>query len=196
MVEILPVIADRRSIRVFEDRPVEQEKIDAMIEAARLAPSSVNLQHFRVIVAESESDLAAVRSAAYRLPAVVNAPVVLVCMADLDADKDIQRHMAEVIAVAPPMAELRSGRGREFSLKLGREWALVNAAIATEHMVLQAVSMGLGTVWNHHFEHDEVRNHFRLPPNIELLTLLPVGYPAEAPSPRPRRASVRWSDAH
>ncbi len=197
MVAILPAIADRRSIRVFLDRPVEQEKIEAMIEAGRLAPSSINLQHFRVLVAETPEDLAAVRAAAYHLPALMNAPVVLVCMADVGADAELQQHIGEVMAASPKadLGTLRSGRGNGLSLKMGREWALINAAIATENMVLQAVSMGLGTVWNHHFEHDEVRAHFNLPDNVALLTLLPVGYPAETPPPRPRRASVRWNPA-
>lgn len=194
MAPILQAIADRRSIRLFQDRPVEQDKIEAMVEAGRLAPSSINLQHFRVLVAESPADLEAVRAAAYRLPAVVNAPLVMVCMADLDADGELKEHIAEVAAVSPPidMGALRSGRDKPISLKMGREWALINAAIATQNMVLQATSMGLGTVWNHHFEHDEVRDHFHIPARFELLTLIPVGYPAETPAPRPRRASVRW----
>ena len=131
---ILPAIAERRSIRVWQDRPVETDKIEAMLEAARLAPSSINLQHFRVIVADRPTDLAAVRAAAYQLPAVAHTPVVLVCMADLDADQDVARH-------------------------------------------------------------DEVRAHFGLPAHVELLTLLPVGYAAEQPAPRPRNASVRWQGA-
>ena len=125
----------------------------------------------------------------------MNAPVVLVCMADLSADNDLQQHIAEVAAASPKvdMGALRSARGKGISLKMGREWALINAAIATQNMVLQAVSLGLGTVWNHHFEHDEVRDHFHLPVHIELLTLIPVGYPAESPPPRPRQATVRWT---
>ena len=194
MIPILSAIADRRSIRVFQNRPIEPDKIDALLEAARLAPSSLNLQHFRVIVAESPQDLAAVRGAAYLLPAFVSAPVVLVCMADVHADKDLLQRSNEIAAVTRKVdyAALRSGAGKAMSLKIGRDWALVNAAIATQNMVTQATAMGLGTCWNHHFEHDEVRAHYRLPDNIELLALVPVGYAAESPAQRLRRASVRW----
>ena len=194
MEPILTAIAARRSIRVFQDRPVEPSKIDALLEAARQAPSSINLQHVRVIVVDQPGDLAVVRAAAYGLPAVTGAPVVLVCMADVSADGELAEHIAEVAAASPKvdMGALRSGRGKGITLKIGREWALVNAAIATQNMVLQAVSMGLGTVWNHHFEHDEVRDHYHLPDHVALLTLIAVGYPAETPGPRPRRDSVLW----
>lgn len=197
MIPVLSAIADRRSIRVFQDRPVESEKIAALLEAARLAPSSINLQHTRILVVDQPADLAVVRRAAYDLPAVVAAPVVLVAMADVGADGELAQHIAEVQAASPPcdMGALRSGRGKPITLKMGREWALINAAIATENLVLQATSMGLGTVWNHHFEHDEVRDHFGIPSTFELLSLIPVGYPAEQPGPRPRRASVRWESS-
>lgn len=194
MLSLLPAIADRRSVREFESRPIAPEVIDTLLEAARLAPSSINLQHFRVIVAEAPADLAAIRAAAYQLPGVVNAPVVLVCMADLDADKEVARGAAETGQGAPKVdvAALRSGRGRPLTLKMGREWALINAAIATQNLVIQATAMGLGTCWNHHFEHDEVRAHFQLPDHLELLSLLLLGYPSVVPAARARRASVRW----
>lgn len=197
MHQVMPAIAQRRSVREFQARPVEPEAIEVLLEAARLAPSSINLQHFRVIVAESPADLQAVRAAAYHLPAVVNAPLVLVCMADLSADQHLGERAAECAQEAPPvdMGSLRSGEGSAFSLKMGREWAMVNAAIATQNIVTQATSMGLGTCWNHHFEHSEVRKHFGLPDHVELLTLLPVGYPAVMPGPRARQPSVRWSVA-
>lgn len=197
MIPILSAIADRRSIRAFQNRAIEPEKIDAMLEAARLAPSSLNLQHFRVIVAESPEDLAVIRGAAYSLPAFASAPVVLVCMADLHADKELAQRSSEIAAVTHKVdyAALRSGAGRAMSLKIGRDWALVNAAVAAQNMVTQATAMGLGTCWNHHFEHDEVRAHYGLPDNIALLALIPVGYAAESPAPRPRRVSVRWERA-
>ncbi len=191
---ILDAIAERRSIRVFQPRAVECEKVEALLEAARLAPSSINLQHFRVLVVDRPDDLEIARSAAYRMPVVVSAPLILVCMADMDADADVGEHLAEVAAASPhvDIAGLRSGRGVPISLKMGRQWGLINAAVATQNLVLQATSMGLGTCWNHHFEHEEVRAHFRIPVHLELLTLIAVGYPAETPGPRPRRASVRW----
>ena len=197
MLPILPAIAFRRSIREFLPDPVEPTVIDTLLEAARLAPSSINLQHFRALVVDSPEDLAVVRAAAYHLPGVVHAPLVLVCMADLSADAELARGAEETARGAPKvdMATLRSGAGSGFSLKMGREWALINAAIATENLVIQATEMGLGTCWNHHFEHAEVRAHFNLPDHVELLTLLLVGYPSVVPGARPRRASVRWPTA-
>ena len=83
----------------------------------------------------------------------------------------------------PPMdlSTLCSGTGKPFQLKVGREWALVNAAICGEHMMLQAVELGLAGCWVHHFEHDEVRAHFRIPAHIEFLSLMAIGHAAEPP---------------
>jgi len=195
---LIPEIVDRRSIRRFQGRTVEADKIAEILESARLAPSSINLQHFRVIVATSPEDRRVLREAAYNSAACCSAPVILVCMADLSADSCVQARVTELVedgAITPPDAtKMFSGSGRPFTLKVGREFALVNAAIATEHMVLQAQHLGLGTCWVHHFDHDEVRQHYKLPESGLLLTLLPLGYPAERPTPRRRRSSVLWSE--
>lgn len=192
----LPVIYNRRSIRVFEQREVGRDLIDEMLEAARLAPSAGNIQSFRALVVSEPSELAACRSAAYGIGACATAPLIIVCMADVTAAESIGERYSELLtagALEPvDVMALRSGAGRPFELRLGRDIALVNAAISTEHMALQATADGLGTCWVHHFDHDQLRQEFDIPASFELLSLLAVGWPAEHPAPRPRIATVEW----
>jgi nitroreductase len=192
----MPEIAERRSIRKFKPTLVPAECVAALLEAARLAPSSVNLQHFRAIVAQAPVDLAVLRSAAYNAGACATAPLIVVCLADLTADAELAERVQEMVAVraVEPLdpSSLTTGRGTPFVLRLGASFAYVNAAIAVEHMVLQAQHLGLGSCWVHHFDHSEVREHYALPDTLALVTLLAVGYADEAPTPRPRRGSVVW----
>lgn len=195
MPAILNAIANRRSTRKFQSRPVEPELIDAMIEAARLAPGACNLSHFRVIVVDQPGDLEVVRKAGYSMGAVSEAPVSLLLMVDHSIDEPFKQMMAEMMKSPTPaydLASLRSGTGLPFELKVGREWAFINAGIAGEHMMLQAVEMGLAGCWVHHFEHSEVREHFKLPDHIELVSLMAIGYPDENPPQSAGRTDIRY----
>jgi len=186
MSAVLDVIQRRRSIRHFEPRPVEPEKLEAMLQAARLAPSSANLQNARVLPIDRPDELEILRHAAYGFGAVMHAPLVLLCMVDRSAEERFLRRMEEMAKEPSPAfdpSKLRTRTGKHFEFKVGKEWSMLNAAIAGEHMVLQATEMGLGTCWVHHFDHDEVRDHFDIPAHLELVSLIAVGYPGEAPHP-------------
>ena len=195
MPTILPAISRRRSIRHFEARPVEPELIDAMLEAARLAPSAANLQNARILPVTDEADRVVLGRAAYSFGAVPEAPLVMVLMADTSRDAVFLEQMAEMAKQPNPpidFAKLRSGAGKPFSFKLGPEWGLVNAGLAGQSLMLQAVEMGLGTCWVHHFEHDEVREHFKIPDHFILMSLMAIGYPATEPHPM-ERTDLRWT---
>jgi nitroreductase len=196
MRDLFAAAESRRSIRTFADTPVDVESVDALLEAARRAPSAVNLQPTRVLVVTEPADLAVVRSAAYGVGACASAPCVLVCMADLTADSHLGERVGELVesrALEPlDMSTLTSGAGRPFQLKIGRDVALLNCAIAVAHMDLEAASLGLGACWVHHADFDMIREHFDIPETVEIVTLLPVGHPAEQPGSRPRIDSVRW----
>jgi nitroreductase len=64
--------------------------------------------------------------------------------------------------------------------------AAANVAIAVEHIVLQAVEIGLGTCWVRWYEDDKVKEILGIPEHVEVMALLPVGVPDEEPSQRPR----------
>ena len=198
MRPIVSAIANRHSTRKFLATPVEQEAVDTMIEAARLAPAACNISHFRVLVIDQPEDLDVVRKAAYSMGAIADAPLVLLHMADLSLDESFRRQMAEMAKSPNPafdLSALRSGEGQPFALKVGRDWAIVNAAICGEHMMLQAVELGLAGCWVHHFVHDEVRAHFQIPPHIEFISLMAIGYAAETPPASAGRGNIRYEVA-
>lgn len=196
MTKVFDAADKRRSIRTFTDEPVSAADIETLLEAARRAPSAVNLQPSRFLVVTAPEDLAVVRAAAYGVGACSTAPCIFVCMADLTADSHLGERVGELTesgALEPlDVSSMRSGAGRPFALKIGRDVALMNCAIATAHVDLQAVDLGLGTCWVHHADFDEIREHFAIPETLEIVTLLPVGHPVEQPGPRPRIDSVRW----
>ncbi len=199
MSHVFEPASSRRSVRSFTAQPLTDGQVDLLLEAARLAPSAVNLQPTRILVVREPDDLEVVRSAAYGVGACLTAPCIMVCMADLGADAHIAERVAELVAAKAleplDMSSLVSGAGRPFQLKVGREVALMNCAIAVSHMDLQATALGLGACWVHHADFEQIREHFAIPENLEIVTLLPVGHPAERPEQRPRIPSVRWESS-
>lgn len=147
-------IKTRKSVRAFSDRPVEQEKIEAVLEAARLAPSARNRQEWRLVVVTEEETRKRLASAAGNQAFVGQAPVVIVCCA-------------------------QTGRER---MTCGLESYPIDVAIAMDHMTLAAVELGLGTCWIGKFDPPAVREICGIPPEIEVVELLPLGYP-EDPEP-------------
>lgn len=193
---ILEEIRSRRAIRRYQSRPVEPEKVEELLEAARLAPSPVDIQPFRALVVDDPEGLGVLRKAAYGWGACLTAPLIFVGLADLRADNTVGDRFQQLVQIgaldAVDPSTLKSGSGRPFELPLGEEVAAMNVAVAVDHMTLQAVKLGLGTCWVHVFDREEVRAYFGLPAHMKVVVLLPTGYPAESPGPRPRLESIRY----
>jgi nitroreductase len=189
----METIRKRRSIRRYEDRPVPQEIIDELLEAARLAPSASNLQTWRFKVVTDEKTRRALREAAFNQRFVETAPVVIVACADFEAFGDRAKRSMELLrtrAVKPSLSmlirTLRSERAADIEER-NLTNVLINVSIAVEHMVLAATSLGLGTCWVRAFLPDRVAEILSLPPECPPLFLLPLGYSREDPEPRSRR---------
>lgn len=193
---LLKEIVDRRSIRKYKNQIVEPEKIALLLEAVRLAPSACNLQPFRALVVDKPEELAFVSQTAYGIGATTNAPLIIIGMADITTDAKLQDRFQELVeakSIKPvDMGKLKSAKNAPFQLKLGEDIALLSTAIAMEHIVLQATKLDLGSCWVHHFEIDEIRDYFKIPENMRIVTLLTVGYPNETPKQRPRLKDIRW----
>lgn len=163
-MELMRVIEDRRSIRRFRSDPVEEEKLRAVLEAARLAPSWKNGQCWRFIVVTNEEGRRAIADC---LPptnpgraALVQAPVNVVLCADPAESEEWE----------------------------GKAYYLVDAAIAMEHLILAAASLGLGTCWQGLIYEGKLRQALGIPPSVRVVAVTPLGYPDEAPKPRRRKA--------
>ena len=153
----------RYSVRSFQDRPIEEEHLNLILEAGRVAPTACNFQPQKIYVAksaEAREKLASVCRCTF------GAPVILVVCYD---------------------------RERDWKNKLmpGYESGETDAAIVCTHMMLQAFELGIGSCWVGYFNPKTVAETLGLPENITVSALLPMGYPAEDAQPLPLHEQVR-----
>lgn len=158
-MELMEAVSVRRSIRSYLDRPVEEEKLLAVLEAGRLAPSARNMQDWRFIVVRDRADRQKLAAAARDQQFVAQAPLVIAACGTSD-----------------------------LVMTCGQPAYAIDVAIALDHMTLAAASLGLGTCWIGAFYEDRVKDILAVPPEIRVVALLPLGYPAEKPDPRPRKS--------
>lgn len=155
MMTFLELAKERYSVRSFDSRPVEQEKIDLILEAAKVAPSAVNRQCPHIYVIRSAEALEkVVPTTRYSFGAPLN---FLICY-----DKNQQW----VNRYAP-----------------GYTSGDVDASIVVTHMMLEAWELGLGTCWVGSFKPAEISEAFNLPENMVPVAMLPTGYPAADAAP-------------
>lgn len=166
-MDVFEAIAARRSIRAFEDRPVEDEKLAKVLEAGRLAPSARNLQDWLFFVVRDSALRQRLVTACKGQAFIAQAPVVIV-----------------VCATDP-----------NYVMSSGLRIAAVDPTIAVDHMTLAATALGLGTCWIGAFFPEQVAEVIGLDENMIVAHVLPMGYPADTPAARPRKTIdevVRW----
>lgn len=155
---ISEIIQRRRSIRKFLDRPVEREKVEACVEASRLAPSADNVQPWRFLVVDDPELRGRLGEAAfsgiYRICRfVAKAPVVIVILAH------------------PDVVANKLGKAVQ-----GTQYYLLDIGIAGEHLVLAATEMGLGTCWIGWFSKRGVRKLLDIPRKYDVVAMIALGY--------------------
>jgi len=158
-MDVSEAIRKRRSVRKYQARKIENDKLDRVLEAGRLAPSARNLQEWKFIVVRDGSRRKRLAEAAKGQTFVGEAPVVIAACATVT----------------------------DYVMTCGQLTYPIDLAIAVEHMVLQAAAEGLGTCWIGAFYEEEVKKVLNIPPEVRVVALLPIGYPDESPSPRPRK---------
>jgi nitroreductase len=148
---------------------VEREKLDLCLEAARLAPSACNAQPYKFIVIDEpalkEKFCAAAFSGVYSACKFAAAAPVLV-------------------AVVGDTGKFTAWMGNQVQ---GTDFRLVDIGIAAEHFALAAAEQGLGTCWLGWFGAKAAGKALGLPSGKKVEILLSLGYPDEAPAPRPRK---------
>ncbi len=186
------IILARRSIRKFNERPVSREDLSLILEAARLAPSGTNRQPWRFVLLSNQAEREKIAGAVVQ-PFVTEAPAVFVCCMDKNSfiQRSVEQRMGELVDAG---VVSREAAGYIYGRKMPQQVeevvipgsAYLDLGIAIEHMALQAAALGLGSCWVRLFNPAQVQEALGLPPEIEAVVLLPVGYPAETPPPRPR----------
>jgi nitroreductase len=186
-------IRRRRSIRKFKPDPVPDECINQLLESARLAPSGCNAQPWRFKVVRDPGKKVLLAQAAHNQMFISEAPVVIVCCADvrgyLDGSVSGIQDLGKIGAVEHDVVKVllkNIGEMRTYSVEQLAARIAANVAIAVEHMALRALDFGLGTCWVRFLDVERIRKMFGWDDNLFVVALLPVGFPAEAPAPRKR----------
>ena len=150
-MNVMDAIKTRKSVRAYSDRPVEDDKLNIVLEAARLAPSASNLQEWRFIIVREAGIRKKLTQIAGNQEFVGEAPVVIVACAETDG----------------------------YVMKCGQLCYPIDVAIALDHITLAAVELGLGTCWIGHFDERKVKEILGIPEKIRVVELMPLGYPAD-----------------
>jgi nitroreductase len=157
-MSFLELAGKRYSVRAYRPEMVEEEKLQQVLEAARLAPTACNLQPFQFIVIHTkgrEAELRRIYSSAW----FVQAPIV-------------------ICACGIPSQSWRRGDGKNY--------CDVDVTIAMDHLILAAADLGLGTCWIGAFNPDAARAVLGLPGDVEPIAFTPLGYPADRPGHKSR----------
>ncbi|MFH2095069.1 MAG: nitroreductase family protein [Bacteroidota bacterium] len=161
MKTFIEMVQQRQSVRKYDDRPVEKEKIDKCIEAARLAPSACNSQPWKFIVAYEKNLAEEVAKATFN-------PVINFNRFAKSATVMI------AITIERPKTIAKIGE----SIK-DREFPLIDIGIAAQHFCLQAEELGLGTCMIGWFNEKRVKELLEIPDKKRVGLLISVGYPVE-----------------
>ena len=159
-MEYSELIAERYSVRAYRPDPVEDDKLQAVLEAARLAPTAANRQPFQLVVIHTAGREEELRKV-YHRPWFVQAPLV--------------------IAVCAISSQAWVRESDRFNARF------IDAAIVADHLILAAANLGLGTCWIANFNTEAARSVLRLPDGAEPVIFTPLGYPADQLGPKIRK---------
>jgi len=158
-VEFLELVESRYSVRGYKSTPVEEEKLQQVLEAARLAPTAHNQQPFCFIVIKTEGREAELQRI-YSRNWFTQAPLIICACA---------------------VSEEGWARGD------GKPYVDVDVTIAMDHLILAARSLDLGTCWIADFDPAAAREVLGLPDGVEPIFFTTLGYPAVAPHRKRRK---------
>ncbi|MHA2069448.1 MAG: nitroreductase family protein [Candidatus Thorarchaeota archaeon] len=159
-MEFLELAKQRYSVRAYKSDPVEDDKLQKVLEAARMAPTASNRQPFQLIVIHTqgrEEELGRICRASW----FTKAPIVI-CICGISTQSWVRRD--------------------------GRNYCDVDVAIAMDHLVLAATDLGLGTCWIGAFHPDAAREVLKIPDDAEPIAFTPLGYADDQPRDKMRKS--------
>jgi nitroreductase len=159
-MDFLELVTSRYAVRSYESRPVDEDTLNRVLEAARLAPSASNRQEWKFVVVRDPQIRRRLAVACMNQTFIAGAPVVIAGVGLMP-----DRIMTCEVPADP-----------------------VDLAIALEHLSLAAVAEGLGTCWIGAFSQDEVRQVLGIPGSVKVIGVMTLGYPADSPRPKTRKA--------
>lgn len=163
-MEFLEIVQKRRSLRSYAPTPVEPEKLNYVLECARLAPSWKNMQCWRFIVVED--------------PALRQGLAETMTEGNPGTKVLTQAPLAIVLCAVPSESEVWEDK----------DFMMLDAGLAMEHLILAATEQGLGTCWEGWFSEEKARQVLKVPENVRVVAITPLGYASEERRPRPRKS--------
>lgn len=161
-MSFLELAKKRYSVKSYLDRPVEKEKLLQVLEAARIAPSAVNKQPWNFIVVTNENT----------------------------KNKIAETYPREWFKTAPAVIVVCGDHSKSWKRKDGKDHCNIDVAIAIDHMTLAATDLGLGTCWVCAFDAKQCHKILGLPENLEVIALIPIGYPADTAPENKNRMDI------
>ena len=160
-MEFRELIRQRYSVRAYKADPVEPAKLERVLEAAILAPTAANRQPFRLVVIQTAGRQEEL-ARIYGREWFVQAPLVI-CACGVHSESWVR------------------GDGKDF--------VDVDVAIVMDHLILAAANEGLGTCWIGAFDPEAARQALGLPEGVEPIAFTPLGYAADGPRAKKRKAA-------
>ncbi len=162
MGDILDLIKSRRTIKYFLPKFVSWENVAKIIDAARHAPSSGNVQNWKFIVILEPGIKQAIAKASHDQYDIVQAAVLIVICSEVEKAE------------------------RYYGSRGVKLYSIQNCAAAIENMLLEAHSLGLGTRWVSGFDEEEIKMLLKIPEEVRPQAIVAVGYPKEVPPKPPK----------
>ncbi len=171
-MKFIDLVKKRQSVRSYLNTPIEAEKLERCVEAARLAPSATNSQPWRFIVVDNPLLKDQVAKATY-------SPAISFNKFTLQAPA--------LVVIAANKGNLLSKAGQRMT---GLPYYLIDIGIAAEHFCLQAAEEGLGTCMIGWFNQKKIRQCLRISRNEHLSLIIAVGYPSSAEIREKKRKNI------
>jgi len=159
-MDVFAAISQRSSIRAYKTTVVEKDKVEKVLEAARLSPSASNRQEWKFIVVSDKDARKKLAKAAFGQSFIAEAPIVIVAC----------------------------GTESKAMLSCGQPMHTVDVSIACAYMILQACELGLGTCWIGAFREDEAKKILNIPEQVRVVAIIPLGYPNQSPPKKFRKS--------
>ena len=159
-MDVFTAISQRSSVRAYKANDVEEDKLEKVLEAARLSPSASNRQDWKFIVVRSKEIRKKLAKAAFGQSFIAEAPVVIVAC----------------------------GMEPNAMLACGQPMHTVDVSIACAYIILQAYELGLGTCWIGAFKEDETKKILNIPEHVRAVAMTPLGYSNQPPSQKSRKS--------
>jgi len=168
-MDVMQAIKERRSVRHYKPDPVKPEDLQAVLEAARLAPSWANTQCWKFVVVRDPATKARLVTALSpnnpATTAITEAPIVIAAC-------------AETGKAGYKKGQVCTEKG---------DWYLFDVGIAMQNLMLAACSLGLGTVHVGNMDAKKAAEILGLPPGVVFVEMTPLGYPDDEPRVIPRK---------